>query len=150
MSEELEFIQWLVPYLVLVIGLIIGGIITKNFVIQRFKFAITKHKMEDSKKNPMSSITGKIRMAIENTDLVYENISKEMKELEKLTHSSDKNVVTQAQARLKCKQQEMKVVEWIMSNKTAVDMVGETGLALIEGIESKARKIAKGGLKDYI
>lgn len=144
--ETLEFIQWLVPYVVLIVGLSISGIVAKNFIVNKFKYAITRQKIQDGKQSELDSLSGKLRFAIEHTDLAYEKINKDIAEAKKLMNTTDKNIKSQAEAKLKGAEQQLQVIEFIMKNKQIFDMGGDLLIPMVGKFEKKLKGMVKGGL----
>lgn len=150
MNEAIEFTQWLIPYLLLAVGLFIGSKFGITYVKEKFKFKQTEIKMKaNGGLQENTPITNKIKLAMDNTDVAYEHLNKSIVQAKEMTKSTDPKIRMAGENQLKASEQEMKVLEFLMKNKTAVDMFGQPALAIIEKFEKKVTKgIKSGGFLD--
>lgn len=141
----IQFIIVAVP--VTLISLKLGG----KFIKERYNFFVTKEKLDGKRKGDLHTIGGKIRIALQNPDIAREKVMKDIKEAKILIESTDKNIVAQGKSKLSSAELEEKVLNFIAEHRSKIEFMGEDAVIdTIEGIETKARKFAKGMVGNFI
>ena len=108
-----------------------------------FRAKAKQNKESDYKLN---SIAGKVEFAINNTEIAYQELTKQINEAKSNMAKTQGDPRKVWEAKLKSAQQQLKIVQKIMEHKDVVDMFAPIAIPAIEKIEKGIMGKIKNGL----
>jgi len=121
-------------------------IIFKHWFKSKLEVFKAKNNSDNKNKMKLESIAGKIQFAVENTDLAYQKLTKDINEATKnLARTQDPNARKVFENKIKSAKSQLGYVQKIMEHKDVIDLISPVGIPAIEKGEKWIMKMVKGG-----